>query len=1077
MPDYSKLSNKTTERALNREAIEAFKDYILGMGNDKSLSIFDTQTDGLRQSLMSSDINLPINEEVISLINEGLLASDGASWFAKDIANLKAFQFEVAEGSNNDEDVKHIDDLKQHINLLFGSTNNLNKLGMEVAIGTVLQYPNASIAKDQFTATKDSGKTDSEGVIKEKKGYQLAEFPDQINASDFDVKVSVNTSNLPDSIDNPSLAAFEIPSGRFSLPTRNSDALSLFFNAIPTVEMSKCVPYLNITVVTGKGDNVKLEKLLSLGETQENEVVLPSTIERQIESSFLGSDISKDFDMSTMGAFLGPQTLVNTDIRKTLGQEILEPIAPLLSINSFDVSISGLGVGLFSSKRGTIKLTLHDRSKLNFIAPLISVEQFGKTRFVIDYGWSHPEGSFGSSNTVAKFLNSLRDGGVFNLISSNMTIKNSSVDITLEVAMSGEQDSFNTLISCGYLVQSSVFRPQIEQAIIDQIPKTQEDWLGVSGFSMPDVRTTVSQTTSQVAKPGNTIPWDSFKEIMQSSGQDQIANIASALKVDEAVLNTVYDYAIKDDEDESEFSISSSNQTLLQHMSLKIAGLRVGNDPYLSDVANKYSAINLLSSLTPTGMDDVIELSTFTNKFTSNDESGFRNYASLGRIISMFIGYPLSTLGRYDEVQLFFYPMNDFSAGAHIYTTASFPINISKLKEVIDEAVFDNPNITITRFFALIEKNFTNNPFYEMFLLSDELKNMQSAKNASVDKLADKFKKANDDTTSEEDKQKLTEDFKTIIAALNIDENDSLIEKIKSGTKLSSEELDRFKESRKEAINQLRKEKKDVLNKIYTNSPKYSGSSKLIEPKFVKPNISLYYESLQAIVKKEDDTFHNDPSKRILRVHVYDEESSPHIEELQMIDLITRNKLNSGRSLVDVENIDVGPDGNITGGNVSMGSISIQDVKQIIKSRIPNVTYGSQMSPIESFSLNSNTSGNVSQALLITSMLNKKSPQTGHDSQDSFGEVKVVPTTATMNCLGCPIIQRGGQFYIDMKTNTTADNVYAVQSVSHSISRGKFNTSLNLTYVAQSSSESLSKKIENVLIEYAPELSNSDKDI
>ena len=64
-----------------------------------------------------------------------------------------------------------------------------------------------------------------------------------------------------------------------------------------------------------------------------------------------------------------------------------------------------------------------------------------------------------------------------------------------------------------------------------------------------------------------------------------------------------------------------------------------------------------------------------------------------------------------------------------------------------------------------------------------------------------------------------------------------------------------------------------------------------------------------------------------------------------------------------------------------------------------------------------------------------------------------------------PMMQRGNQFYVDLRTNTTADNVYAVKSVTHNIAQGKFTTSADLVYVAQNSFESLKNKVIRILDE------------
>jgi hypothetical protein len=1087
MNNAKNISNKVTQRAFNREAIDQFKEYLNGMGNTKDINILDPVVDAIRKNLLGSDTKLPFSDESISKINEGLLASDGASHFAKDIVSLAAFKIAYAENSKDtsaEEASKQlVDDIKNQVNIVFGSNTKPNNLGLPESMEHLLGYPNISITKDQFLAKKDTEKVDDEGVIKTQKGYQVANIEQQ-NHSNYDVKTSIKPLDMPDAVDNPSLAAFELPTGRFSLPNRNGDAITVFFNAIPTIEMSKCVPYLDIITVTGKKDNISIEKFLSLDLIEPNNTNLSKDIQGQLATNFFIEDPLEKFSFATMDTFLTPQTLVSPN-NNSFKTEILEPLAPFLSVNSFSVSITGLGVGLYSSKKATLKLTLHDRSKMNLISPLISVKEFGKTRFVIDYGWSSLEGMY-SDNLVSRFLNSLRDGGVFNLVSSNLQIQESTVDITLELVMSGEQDSFNTLISCGYLVQSNVFRPQIEQLIAEEIEITKETAQTLQ-FTMPDIKTITSQTTSQMSKSDQTMTWDSFQSILQSTGQDRIAKIGAELDIHQSLLDTLIEsntVEARSEENKEQFNIDKQKQTLLQHMSLKLQGLRIGNDPFLNSNDNPHSSVKVAAN-SYTNISELQDALMFTNLFTEsvatkvseNAGTGLREYASLGRVLSLFVGYPLSTLGRYDEVQLFFYPLNDYAAGGHIYTTASFPINISKLIEAVNEEIFTNPNLTITRFFSLIEKNFTGNPLYEAFLLGDELKNLKVAVGATIDGLASQFKKSQDEETSEKDKLKITEELRSVLDLLGMDDyrNELNIKIISAGGILEDEEIKIFKEKKAQAIKELKEDKKDILNKIYTGSKKFAGANNLIDPKFVKPNISMHFESLQGLVpisEDSDDGFINDPSKRVLRVHIYDEESSPNIAEITMIDLITQGKLTPGKSLVEVEKYEGTETGNMIASEMKMGDITVDTVKKLIKSRIPNITYGTQFSPIKSFSISSNTNGNVNQALLLTSLINKKSPQTGHQTSDPFGEVKLVPTTATMKCLGCPLLERGGQFYVDLKTNTTADNVYAIQSVTHNISPGSFDTDVSMAYVGQSSAQSLSRKVENMLRDYAPEISS-----
>ena len=56
----------------------------------------------------------------------------------------------------------------------------------------------------------------------------------------------------------------------------------------------------------------------------------------------------------------------------------------------------------------------------------------------------------------------------------------------------------------------------------------------------------------------------------------------------------------------------------------------------------------------------------------------------------------------------------------------------------------------------------------------------------------------------------------------------------------------------------------------------------------------------------------------------------------------------------------------------------------------------------------------------------------------------MMPMQASGESFGCPLLNHGQQFFIDMGTGTTVDNVYAVSGLDHSISPGKFTTKFKL---------------------------------
>ena len=130
---------------------------------------------------------------------------------------------------------------------------------------------------------------------------------------------------------------------------------------------------------------------------------------------------------------------------------------------------------------------------------------------------------------------------------------------------------------------------------------------------------------------------------------------------------------------------------------------------------------------------------------------------------------------------------------------------------------------------------------------------------------------------------------------------------------------------------------------------------------------------------------------------------------------------------------------------------------------MPSVTLGSNMGQITSFGISANTSGDTSQALMITSFLKNKNVMNDYDSTPNIDDMRVVPTTANIEMMGFPLLQRGQQIYVDAKTNTTADNIYVVQSVSHNIGGGSFKTSADLTYTGTVSHSNIKSQIIKAL--------------
>ena len=222
-------------------------------------------------------------------------------------------------------------------------------------------------------------------------------------------------------------------------------------------------------------------------------------------------------------------------------------------------------------------------------------------------------------------------------------------------------------------------------------------------------------------------------------------------------------------------------------------------------------------------------------------------------------------------------------------------------------------------------------------------------------------------------------------------------------------------------------------------------------------------------------------SKHITRVHIYDERAAANsdakfyqqlIEGLGVMKTAGGNhKADSGKvsesgvgqqeifikQEVESESADGTKE---TLVKVNAESITTEDLKDKIKDYFPNITFGSNNSTVKSLSFQSSTSGDVNNVLLLNSLNNKKAGSpSGTDLVDQE-DVRVIPSTVTLNCMGLPVIQRGNQVYIDTGTGTTLDNIYTVTNVTHNIGPGDFTTSLALTCTNQGDTDSLRDKID-----------------
>lgn len=950
------------------------------------------------------------------------------------------------------------------------------------------------------TFIKDIFKKDSDKTVENESYYFYHESGKGSDKSN--IKKLVKENGLPVSnyiadankqnYITPSIGAVEFKKHTLSLAKRYGDSLSLFFNCISSLDMSLCTPYLDVKVLIPKNNTGKkslgheIQFRFVKGDSDKGLIAKGiNKIKESIDLGFKKNDDEDLYDIHGMELFLSPQTLTNSNIRKE-DKNILEPNTTLLTLKNCDISISGLGVGLFCSKNAKLSMTLHDRSRLRDIAPLITPKQFAKSRVIIEYGWSHPQGGITSDNVTGKFLNSLRDKGVFIVKGSSFSFTDGGhVDINVDLAMMGGSDSVVASVAAGgNYVQSNIFKEQIKD-VIETIKKENSD-----AQSIENVISEKYLKISNSAGPNTLMKRSTYIELLK-----EIKN------GNELAMKNILKKFLKELDESENINIAEAINDKIEQ--LPRGGINT-SDPFLLGSYNNHKLQSYL--------------------FTQGDTDLNLEFTSLGSVLLEFVAYPLHATHQFDEVQMFFYPLNQSSAGGYIHTTASFPIEIESLKNIFvgdDPANTDMNNMSVSRFMNRLEKKIIRNPVYKHYGLNSEYELLNATKNITDQLIIDYY-----DSTEKQNKNK---DFSAIelFLAMNSTNKSSydklydslryqqvlkskydaglLDEKSYKELKGHSDNLNELNNAidtsslKEELLRAIKKNINSKLEQIYStygidyienDSHSYSRESK-----FCMPNLSYFFETINP--HENDPTSFKDlkeqflksnsvikENKSILRIHVYDEEAiADKSQELllsicnnrKVIDAVTENKLEIFENLRN-NNSKGGILSKIFGkdkltkkvGNSIINNLDFNEVKDIIKHTMPSITIGSNCSNVKSFSANSTTSGEISNVLFITEQVKQKNINNNNSkipALDFMDDLVVIPAVGSLNCSGMPLLQRGQQFFIDAGTGTSIDAIYTVQSVNHNISQGGFNTTARLIYSGQNRVESIREMIGKIIPE------------
>lgn len=870
--------------------------------------------------------------------------------------------------------------------------------------------------------------------------------------------------------ENTSVSSILISNPNIRIGTQNSLEISSFFNGITTLEMNKSYPYFNATFILPSLSKQDLKQSKEKGNLKRFSVNATSTTlntflfgniknKNQNYDQFSGDKIDDDVFKTNMSLFTSPQTLVNLDEdighsqnnpsnkRKT---SVNDPTQPLLTLKSFSIN-SNPTKGLMSYKSGRLSLVLHDRTRMNDIAPFVKPDLLGSfgAEILLEYGWSNPD-SENPKNPLGYFIGNSKIAEKYMIVNSSLTLDNTGlVNIDLSIAMKGPYEFKNQQISSK--VENRILQDEFEKIIGElnyhrgsllNSDTSYLDGFGLNTKSLASIFRETERISSNKVKElekfrtphlniSNKIN-KKFSDFITIEIINESINLNLNNKLtseDKKILNKLL--SGKDTISDNKIIINNKKLTSKNEILEKIKKIFELIDlinTYISEISkqDQQESINekkILESIA--GSQSYFDPFYPTSKKLYPGDSYAQNYISLGSIINTIVQHYIANAkgkvtNRFDEIQTIFYTVNENSGNMSNESISSFLIEKASLynfiKDIFNKSVVITPESLITQIilkFVQTPDNFSYglSGLYESRSgekYKDPVKPLKelSDSNTWKSKFKDKLKEIYFKDSSNKDEFPDSElKFKVPIIHMNFDCLSSIgLENNQERTILRISIFDR------------------------TDSP-FSSSSEILQDLYTgnrKKNIGK-------LLSNRSDFKSNKRSESVSverkNLENYNKNQRKELDILEKKGIVKKD--NNGDYKINFESF-------------SNKENFIGSVKDVYKEIYPSLTFGTQNSVM----INANVS-TLNENKLSTIFMTRSDRNDQSLINDRITEqlpLIIMPTQASVEIFGCPWINFGQNIFLDFETGTTIDNRYIVTGITHDFSPGKFTTQLTLSY-------------------------------
>lgn len=936
-----------------------------------------------------------------------------------------------------------------------------------------------------------NGGTNTKGVVKNRTLRTLLDASKPLEQPGA-AATSLKTSLTMILVDTPSI----------DLKMRNADVTSTFMNYMPTLMMSQLAPYLDIKFVFDRKITTLDEKNRTLtvmsqlkfllgservdiagAEKDKNATALiyDATVQNKYKTVYKSSmsaeelinrritagkkvgarnvsdipipiETNQEGNQSTttgMELFTMPQTLINMDYDQETTPRynaVLNKTLPFGTISSFTTDVKP-STGLFSFKTATLTLKIFDRSRLVEIADFLNPKLYQATTIWATYGWRAPAQTKSvvdnDENVYSSFINeNMMKREAYGVRNSSVSIDSSGIaTVTLSLFTKGVSE----MIEVSPIVGSAEF--ELEQEVFEhklREIKTLAEELGLSNFTSgaKDIR----GTQLLGAALGGTIP-----NIDKQTLQSELAVVRRALDKNADPRATEFLSKV-----ESAFGIvGNSTKTAIQTQLDTVA---------TQTTTNRFSALKNSDAsdffaVFPKKFDnDVLKgvvhpLTKLYEKLGMQQNPQHRGKAianliqgygdvSFARLFAVYFASATRSINGSEpivnEYQIIFYNFNDYAGSVANVNIGDFPIDTAALEKKYAEAIVQKKGerMTLINFLEIVRESqfgdirnmaFGFNDLYdEKGALKKDQDDVLFQRQVSNEGLGSSFTMPAVDffveTSYVTSDGTRTSDLLTSFEAAATAQASG----IKSNRDAGSSKIirihvyDKAGTPHKSAVDILRDDSGAFVEVESSWKNKYRAGAKKI---FRSPSPT---SNKQRTDKKSAD---------LVVIGKFDSASS------EASSTINTTSLNTTSLNTPVKVRSAG-----FGGPGTSGKVRFEAIKCELTRHIPSIVIGTNGTAVKSVSYSSNQDALISTIMMLKNQKSSDNPSLPNGSGQGDLPLRVIPGQLSLSTMGCPTIEYMQQYFVDLGTGTTIDNMYNVIGVSHTISPGNFTSEITFGF-------------------------------